>query len=128
MRPQEIGPDFVADVRPTVGRVDIGGEAVLLDSATGVLHRLEPLGAIVWSCFDGSGTVDEISEDLSAEFGAARGEVCADVVGLARQLGELGLLSGVVAPWEEPTSGETVATPVEISDPEPRFLVEPPSS
>lgn len=100
---------------------------MLLDEATGVLHRLEPLGAIVWNCFDGSGTLAEIVDDLSGEFGAPRSQVGDDVLSLVGQLGELGLIDGVVAPWEAPAA-EPVETMVGITPAEPYFLVEPPSS
>lgn len=108
--------------------VGVDTQVVLLDDATGVLHRLEPLGAIVWSCFDGSGTLDEIIDDLSVEFGAERAQVSTDVLSLVGELGELGLIDGLVAPWEEPSTAEPVETQVNITPAEPYFLVEPPSS
>jgi len=134
--PEAIDGSFVPAGRETVASVVIDGEVVLLDGSSGILRNLDPLGGIVWSCFDASGTIDEIVADLCAEFGADRDAVRNDVLELARALGREGLLQGVAAAAPDANGHDhdghdhadddhaaTAAHPAE-----PRFLVEPPSS
>jgi len=118
-----------------VASVEIDGEVVLFDSSSGVLRNLDPLGGIVWSCFDASGTIDEIVADLCAEFGADPDAVHNDVLELARALGRDGLLRGVAPPAPAGTADDHAGHDhghddhAATADPaEPRFLVEPPSS
>lgn len=144
--PEAIDGSFVPAGRVTVASVEIDGEVVLLDGRSGVLRNLDPLGGIVWSCFDASGTIDEIVTDLCAEFGADRDAVHSDVLGLARALGRDGLLEGVAGPappdrhdhdghdhdghdhdgHDHDGHDRRAAAAVDLS--EPRFLVEPASS
>lgn len=96
---------FVPRPRPSVAGLELDGDTVLLDAETGGAHRLDPVASVVWSCFDGSGSLDEIVDDLSAEFAADRERVLQDVVTLARLLGEEGLLEGVApSPVPHPTA------------------------
>jgi len=115
-----------------VASVEIDGEVVLLDGSSGVLRNLDPLGGIVWSCFDSSGTIDEIVADLCAEFDADRDAVRNDVLELARALGRDGLLRGVAAPdpadGDQDHAGHAGHDHAAAGPAEPRFLVEPPSS
>jgi len=83
--------------RPGLASVELDGERVVLDEASGALHLLDPVASVVWSCLDGSATIDELVVDLAAGFGADADEVGADVLGLVRRLGGLGLLEGVAA-------------------------------
>ena len=82
----------VPAVKPTVLSVELDGERVLYDTATGRLHQLDPVGSVVWSCLDGATDLDELSADLSEAFGAERSRVRSDVEALVRQLAAEGLV------------------------------------
>jgi hypothetical protein len=105
-----IDGSFVPEARPTVGTVELEGEAVLLDEATGSLHLLNPVATVVWACFDGSGTIDELVADLSEAFGADAEQVRDDVVGLATELAGQGLLVGVPGAHEHDDDDNGIRT------------------
>ena len=95
----EIDRRFVPRARPDVAMVQVGTEIVLGRIADGSTFlqtvALNESGAIVWQCFDGSGTVEEIAADVADVFGADAEAVNADIETLARQVGEAGFLVGV---------------------------------
>ena len=130
--PEAIDGSFVPVGRESVGSVEIDGEVVLLDGATGTLRNLDPVGGVVWGCLDAPGPIDEIVADLCEEFGADRHTVRNDVLELMRALGREGLLQGVAT--DQPIDGHeghehAAALPATESDAEkPRFLEEPVSS
>lgn len=102
--PEDIGPGFVARPRPTVASVELDGEAVLYEEASGQMHTLDRIATVVWSCMDGASTLGDIAGELAAAFGAQPEVVEGDVVALARRLGGQGVLDGVVADpstWHE---------------------------
>lgn len=87
-----VNASFVPIIRPTVASVQLDGETVLLDEATGALCLLDPVATVVWSCFDGWSTVKHLAIDLAVEFGADPDQVLTDVIGLARRLARNGML------------------------------------
>ncbi|HXF56627.1 MAG TPA: PqqD family protein [Actinomycetota bacterium] len=93
--PERIGPGFVPRPRSTVRSVELDGELVLFEPTTGGLHALDPIGALVWTGFDGRATVGQVAAELSEAFGADPEAVLADVLELVRGLGRAGLLRGV---------------------------------
>ena len=114
--------------RSAVASVEIDGEVVLAgDRGRAPYYRLDPVASLVWSCFDGSGTAEDIARDLAAELEAPPDRVSGDVVALARTLAELCFLDGVVCDGAQ----ATVAQPVALADGPapsvPRRVVEPPS-
>jgi len=72
--------------------VEIDGEAVLLDESDNRLHRLNATAALLWACFDGTTTVRQIATEVSEEFGLPYDTVLADVLAVADDLREQGLL------------------------------------
>jgi hypothetical protein len=90
-RPFELDDRFVPIQSPTARFVTIDNETVLLDDS-GRVHRLNPTGTIVWACFDGTGTLADIAQDVSDELGMPYARVLDEVLDLARQLGAAGLL------------------------------------
>ncbi len=103
----EIAPDaidgsFVPLARRGVGAVVVDGEIVLGLVADGTTYlqtaALNESASIVWQCFDGSGTIDEIAADIATVFGAEPASVQGDVVALARAVGGAGFLVGVNEP------------------------------
>ncbi len=95
-----VGGNFVPRRRP-VASVELDGELVLYSESDGVLggpggmELLNPTAAAIWSCFDGSGTIDEIASDVAEVFGIERGVALRSVIDLTRQLGAAGLVEGI---------------------------------
>ena len=95
--PDHIDGTFVPIPRPTVVGVELDGEAVLYDEATESVHQLNPTATIAWSCFDGSGTLDELIADVASVYEVGAEVVHAGMLELTRELGRKGLLEGVAA-------------------------------
>lgn len=135
-QPHPVVPDgphgSVVPVRPAgVASAELDGEAVLLDGDTGSVHLLDPMATIVWACFDGATAIDELVGDLSDAFGADVAQVRRDVVDLARDLGERGLLvevdvivgrggDGLGPEGAAPSGSERIDTDEDVE--EPRYL------
>ena len=114
--------------RSPVASVELDGETVLAGGrGQATYFRLDPVASLVWSCFDGSGSAEEIARDLAAELRAPADVVRDDVVALSRTLGELCFLEGVACDQ----GGVPVVQPVTLADGPapsgPRRVVEPPS-
>jgi peroxiredoxin len=96
-----IDGSFVPRPRRDVASVELDGEAVLAaavgDPPSVLTHWLNATGTIVWSCFDGQASLDELIADLSDAFGVDEQIVRVDVVELTQGLGRAGLLQGVEA-------------------------------
>lgn len=45
-----VDDDFVPGVKPSVASVELDGERVLYDADSGRLHRLDPVGSVIWAC------------------------------------------------------------------------------
>ncbi|HEX2029709.1 MAG TPA: PqqD family protein, partial [Nitriliruptorales bacterium] len=90
-----LDPTFVPVRAARVARADLDGETVLWHPETGITAVLDPIGSVLWECFDGSGSIDEIAADLSAVYGVDVATIRTDVLNLVRELGGLGLLEGV---------------------------------
>lgn len=82
--------------RPVEGLVTVplGGEAVVLDGWREAAV-LSPAGVQVWNRLDGTATLASIAETLAETFDVDFEIVLTDVVGLTRQLADLGLIEGV---------------------------------
>lgn len=74
--------------------VDIDGHRLVYDTVDRSVRLLDPLGAVIWSVLDGSASVDELSDELSAAFAVPRDQMVADLTGFVHQLGHNGLLDG----------------------------------
>jgi hypothetical protein len=91
---------FVPVLRPSVVNIPVEREALLYDEETGVLHQLDPIATIVLELLDGDTSLAEAIEELDRLFEAPRARIETDVLAMAVELGELGLLDGVEAPTE----------------------------
>jgi hypothetical protein len=112
----ELTPAFVAVPRPSICSLELDGEMVLLDEATGRSHVLNPTGSMVWRFLDGSGPIAELIADLADAYETDPAVVEADVMELIRSLGGHGLLEGVrpTAPETITIAGADQGTPVEV--------------
>lgn len=107
LSPDEIGGDFAPRPRESVVSYRFDEELLIVDGETGRIHVLNSIAAIVWECFDGSVTLDELSPELSDAFQAPLDTVSADTLTMTRQVANLGLLDGVapVVPKPPPPPG-----------------------
>jgi hypothetical protein len=76
---------------------EVDGQILLTKGPNGAPHRLNPTGALLWRCFDGSASLATIAEDLAAVVDLPVATLQDDVVALARELGASGLLARVDA-------------------------------
>jgi thiol-disulfide isomerase/thioredoxin len=90
--PDAIDGGFVPRRHAAALEIAVGNEVVVM---RGLAHALNPTATLVWQCFDGEGTIDEIVSDLAEATGADRDVIENDVLALTRQLAEVGLLDGV---------------------------------
>src|SRR4029079_14691280 len=88
IEPEESDGDFVPHARSDVAAVHVERESVIGAVPEGSSYlqtcALNESGSIVWQCFDGSGTIDEIAADIAAVFDAAPEAIAADVLTIAR--------------------------------------------
>lgn len=66
---------------------------LLHDVASGSLLVVNPTGALVWECLDGSSSVAEVCRDLADVLGASFETVLTDTCAVIRQMAERGLVS-----------------------------------
>lgn len=90
--------------------LEVEGETLVYQRQTGEVHRLDPVGAIVWRLLDGQSTVDELVDDLAAAFEVDAGVVRGDVGALLARLEEARLLASG-APHERPDGPVLLTNP-----------------
>lgn len=96
--------------------VELDGETVVLEEATGELHLLNATASLVWQCIDGESTLGAIAADLADVTGAPAERVTDDILALVRSLADKGLLTGpildgVTAPAANTDAGQRSAAP-----------------
>lgn len=122
----EFNEQFVPVRSPTSRFVIVDHEAVVLDN-DGRIYRLNPTAAMLWECFDGSGSIGEIAQDVGDELEIPYADVLAEVLELARRLGASGLLDTVESPGT-PAGRSDSEHAVDATLNDPRFLKEPPNT
>lgn len=90
--PGSLDATFVGRRRPTVAAAELEGEVVLYDEDTDRVHVLNPTAGLVWDCLDGETSLAELAAELSRHFQADRDVVHRQVLDLARQLAQEGLV------------------------------------
>lgn len=102
--------------RPSVIALDVDGTTVLVGGSENARCKLGPVAAVIWECFDGCGTIDQIAADLCVEFRADADQVRDDVLDIAFELQMLGLLTlaGGPAALEQGVSGQLSDEPDDI--------------
>src|SRR5205809_110490 len=97
--PDDIDGEFFPLARADVASVMVGAELVLGRIPDGTPYvltcALNESGSIVWQCFDGTGSIDDIAADIADVFAADLETVRAEVLALAREVGAEGFLVGV---------------------------------
>ena len=94
MATADIETTYVPLRSPSVESVELDGQAVLYLESSNTMHVLSPTATLVWACLDGTGTVAEIAQDISAVFEADTSTVRQDVLEGVRALAADGLLAG----------------------------------
>ena len=130
-----IKADFVPIGRRSANLIELDGHALLHDDGVRRWIVLNPTAYALWQCLDGSGTVAEIAEDMSAVFGQERDFVEKHVLSIVQNLGKKGMLEGIapeVGPGalgegSEDSGGEGLPVEQPRSE-EPLFMQVPPSS
>ncbi|MDP8961426.1 MAG: PqqD family protein [Actinomycetota bacterium] len=72
--------------------VELDGETILYQEDSGGLHVLNPTATLVWRCLDGAVSLGELAGDIAAALGADPDAVGRDLLALAQQLDDEGLL------------------------------------
>ena len=130
-----IQADFVPIGRRSARVIELDGHGLLHDDLIRRWMVLNPTAYGLWQCLDGSGSVAEIAEDMSAVFGQERELVEKHVLAMVQNLARQGMLEGI-APLvgqshaEEDSEGAGgEGLPVEQPrGKEPLILAVPPSS
>ena len=70
-------------------------ELVVYDSRTGQSYVLNHTGSIIWFLCDGTHTIDELAQEITATFGVSITHAQQDVASLVHELTRSGLISAV---------------------------------
>jgi hypothetical protein len=138
VHPDAIDGTFVPVARRGVAGVELEGEGLLYDEDRTSWHLLSPTAMVIWQCCDGSGTVEELAQDLAKAYQADLEPVRVGTLEAVRQLAHEGLLEGVQgdAPDLDPDHahdhdhqhGDHDQPGADQPGEGPRFLPVPPSS
>jgi hypothetical protein len=71
----------------------VGDEVVILDLATGTYFGLDPVGARIWELMGEGKTLAEVCGQMLAEYEVSREELERDILRLAEDLVEHGLIA-----------------------------------
>jgi len=81
---------------PSVEEAPLQGEMMLFDAATSKFFVLNPSMALAWKCCDGEHSLEEIANQLAADFqGVTTEQAADDVMHAVDELRKLGLLLDV---------------------------------
>ena len=86
-------------VRSDLTIVELDGEAVIYDEASGDLHHLNPTATLVLGLCDGTATGRQLAADIAEAFGLPHERVVADVHAALREFRR----SKLLAPTERST-------------------------
>jgi hypothetical protein len=87
-----ISGEMVCAVSEDVVAREIEGEIIIVPLVAGIgdledeLFTLNETGKAIWKKLDGQRTLNEVIDELAAEYQAAPGEIETDVLGLAQEL------------------------------------------
>ena len=95
-------PTLTPDSRVVVSRdqvsTNLSGEEVILSVKDGVYYGLDPVGARIWALMRQPRTLDAIAETIVAEYAVERERALADLLAVAGQLLDSGLIEVVPEP------------------------------
>ena len=79
-------------IPPQVMARTVGDETVILDLASGTYFGLDPVGARIWELMGEGKTLAEICEQMLDEYEVSRDDLERDVLRLAQELTDQGLV------------------------------------
>jgi PqqD family protein of HPr-rel-A system len=85
-------PPMKPKVRGDLTVVELDGEGVIYDEATGDLHHLNETANLLFSLLDGSGTIKDLAGELSVAFGQPVKDIEEQLRPLIRGFKQAGLL------------------------------------
>ena len=109
--PSDIDGSFRPRRAPSVAYTELDGETVLYDEATQGTHLLNPTAGLLWQCFEGDVSLDELAAEVAEAYGIDPAAAADDVLTTARSLGELGVLSGVRGTAVGPSATDAAEEP-----------------
>lgn len=125
--PRSVGADLLPQIPETVAWAEVDGEGVLYDELRQKVHVLSPTATLIWSGIDGRTSLERIARDLSESFGTDLEVVRSDVLELARDLLERGLITDASSPRDPKLRPSGVSTDRrKDGERAPRFMQEPP--
>jgi len=125
--PNSVAADLLPQVPETVAWVEVDGEGVLYDELRQKVHVLSPTATLVWSGIDGQTSLERIARDLSHSFGTDLEVVRSDVLELARDLLDKGLITETSSSRDPKPRPSGISTDRrKVGERAPRFLQEPP--
>ena len=71
------------------------GDALILHPEAGTLHRLNGTGTRAWELLDGTRSLESIAAALTDEYEVSAADASAEVLGLANELNDAGLVTVV---------------------------------
>ncbi len=83
-------------VRSDVLTTEIDGEMVVFDAPSDTVLKMNPSATTIWSCCDGTATVDEIAADIAEVYGVDEEVVRAQIADLLAQWSAKGLLANAI--------------------------------
>ena len=78
--------------RADIIAVELDGEAVLYDPVSGNLHKLNPVGSVLWRFLDGTVTLRRLASEVAEEVGLPIDDARRHLWDYVAQLEGLGLL------------------------------------
>jgi PqqD family protein of HPr-rel-A system len=93
--PVDIPGGYVPRKCADVLDLDMGDGLVLFNRGSSLVHHLNPSAALVWHLCDGEGSVEQLSQDIAAEYGLDPREVQGHVGQLVGEFEALGLVDDV---------------------------------
>ena len=92
-------------LRDDVAVVELDGEAVIYDEASGNLHHLNPTATIVLAFCDGTSTISQFSREIAQAFDVVPTEVEPQVKNLVKEFRRAGLLERATSPKSNGSKG-----------------------
>jgi hypothetical protein len=93
--PVLLSPDAVLNRSDRTSWRILEGDALILHPEAGTLHRLNGTGTRAWELLDGTRSLDTIAAALTDEYEVSAAEAASQLLALANELHEAGLVTVV---------------------------------
>jgi hypothetical protein len=122
----DIDGAFIPARAARVGFIDADGEAILLVETTNELHLLNSTAALLWQCFDGESSIDDICFDLADVLGLPFAQALNDTLEVVLTLVQQGVVYDGRCGPPDLLDGDASAPDPESPVPRPPGLLEEP--